>query len=76
MAVIYTCRHCNQHVGKLEQKLVDTSLLGFDQLTNEEKKDMVHHKDNGDIQINTICESCEKTLGEHPHYHELDFFIQ
>ncbi|MBU5467402.1 anti-sigma-F factor Fin family protein [Virgibacillus sp. MSJ-26] len=76
MSIIYTCRHCGQQVGKLNQKIVDTTVLGFDQLTVEEKQYMIHYKDNGDIQIKTICESCENTLGEHPQYHELDFFIQ
>lgn len=76
MSIIYTCRHCGQQVGKLNQKIVDTTVLGFDQLTVEEKQNMIHYKDNGDIQIKTICESCENTLGEHPQYHELDFFIQ
>lgn len=76
MSIIYNCRHCGQHVGRLEQKVIDTSLLGFDQLSIEEKKDMIHYMDNGDIEIRTICEHCEHTLGEHPQYHELDFFIQ
>lgn len=76
MSIIYTCRHCGQQVGKLNQKIVDTTVLGFNQLTVEEKQYMIHYKDNGDIQIKTICESCENTLGEHPQYHELDFFIQ
>lgn len=51
-------------------------MLGFDQLTNEEKQEMIAYHDNGDIQVQTICESCEETLGQHPQYHELDFFIQ
>jgi len=76
MSIIYTCRHCDQHVGKLNQSVLDTTLLGFDQLTVEEKREMIHYKNNGDIHIITICENCEDTLGEHPHYHELDFFIQ
>ncbi|MBP1970357.1 hypothetical protein J2Z83_002475 [Virgibacillus natechei] len=76
MAIVYTCRHCGHVIGKLEQKMVDTSLLGFDQLSTKEKIDMIEYKDNGDVQIKAICEDCEDTLGHHPQYHELDFFIQ
>ncbi|WP_067729694.1 anti-sigma-F factor Fin family protein [Oceanobacillus damuensis] len=76
MSIIYNCRHCGQRIGKLEQKVVDASMLGFDQLSKKEKKEMIHYDSNGDIQINTICENCEQALGQHPNYHELDFFIQ
>ncbi|WP_010649002.1 anti-sigma-F factor Fin family protein [Oceanobacillus massiliensis] len=76
MAIIYNCRHCGQTIGKLEQKVMDASLLGLNQLSNREMEEMVHYSRNGDIQIHTICENCEQALGQHPHYHELDFFIQ
>ncbi|WP_284140724.1 MULTISPECIES: anti-sigma-F factor Fin family protein [unclassified Virgibacillus] len=76
MAIIYTCRHCQDTVGKLAEQYVDTSLLGWDYLTIEEKKEMIHYHSNGDISIQTICESCQETLGQHPQYHELDYFIQ
>lgn len=76
MAIVYTCRHCGNEIGKLEQKVMDTSILGFDQLTAKEKEEMITYEKNGDVQIQSICENCEETLGNHPHYHELDFFIQ
>ncbi|GAB3054570.1 anti-sigma-F factor Fin [Virgibacillus ainsalahensis] len=76
MSIVYKCRHCGGVIGKLEQQVIDTSMLGFDQLTSKEKEDMIKYKDNGDVHIQAICENCEETLGNHPHYHELDFFIQ
>ncbi|WP_373894541.1 anti-sigma-F factor Fin [Virgibacillus natechei] len=76
MAIVYKCRHCGNEIGKLEEKVVDTSLLGFDKLSTKDKKEMIHYADNGDVHIQAICENCEETLGHHPHYHELDFFIQ
>ncbi|APC46756.1 anti-sigma-F factor Fin family protein [Virgibacillus halodenitrificans] len=76
MAVVYKCRHCGHKIGELHQHVVDTSMLGFDQLTVKEKEEMIHYQDNGDILIQAICEDCEETLGRHPSYHELDFFIQ
>ncbi|MEC5425998.1 anti-sigma-F factor Fin family protein [Virgibacillus sp. C22-A2] len=76
MSIVYKCRHCGHEIGKLEQQVIDTSMLGFDQLTMREKEEMINYKDNGDVHIHAICENCEETLGHHPHYHELDFFIQ
>ncbi|HLR51936.1 MAG TPA: anti-sigma-F factor Fin family protein [Candidatus Avamphibacillus sp.] len=76
MSIVYKCRHCGHQIGELDQRIVDTSWLGWDQLSIEDKKEMIHYKEDGNIQIDTICESCEETLEEHPQYHELDFFIQ
>lgn len=76
MSIIYTCRHCGQVIGKLERQMVDATVLGLDKLSTGETEDMIYFKQNGDVQIKAICESCEETLGHHPHYHELDFFIQ
>ncbi|GGK01116.1 anti-sigma-F factor Fin [Lentibacillus kapialis] len=76
MAIVYECRHCGQRIGKLDQQMVDTSMLGLDQLSSEEKRDMISYEANGDIKIKSICESCEESLGSIPQYHELDYFIQ
>jgi hypothetical protein len=56
--------------------MMDTSLLGFNQLSEKDKQEMIQYRDNGDVHVQTICESCEETLGKNPQYHELDFFIQ
>ena len=76
MSIVYTCRHCGHEVGKIEQTIIDSTTLGLNKLSVEEQKEMVQFKKNGDVQIKTICESCESALGQNPHYHELDFFIQ
>lgn len=76
MSIVYTCRHCGHVIGKLDQQLVNTSVLGWDNLSAEDKIDMIHYRSNGDVHIKTICENCEESLGRHPEYHELDFFIQ
>ncbi|QKY70895.1 anti-sigma-F factor Fin family protein [Lentibacillus sp. CBA3610] len=76
MPIVYKCRHCGQEIGKLNQQMVDTSMLGLDQLSSEEKRDMISYESNGDVTIKSICESCEESLGSHPQYHELDYFIQ
>ncbi|MGM8366142.1 anti-sigma-F factor Fin [Virgibacillus sp. W0181] len=76
MSIIYKCRHCGDEIGKLDQEMVNTSMLGWDQLSVEDKKEMIQYQSNGDVHIKAICENCEVSLGQHPHYHELDFFIQ
>ncbi|MFD1362577.1 anti-sigma-F factor Fin [Lentibacillus salinarum] len=76
MPIVYKCRHCGQEIGRLEQQVVDESMLGLDQLSAEDKRDMISYEANGDVRIKAICENCEASLGSHPHYHELDYFIQ
>ncbi|WP_188456144.1 anti-sigma-F factor Fin family protein [Virgibacillus oceani] len=76
MSFVYQCRHCGQTLGKIEQQVADAAMLGLDKLSIEDKKEMIQYQENGDVQIKTICESCEESLGTNPHYHELDFFIQ
>lgn len=76
MSIVYKCKHCEHVIGQLDQHVLRTSSLGWDQLTNEDKMNMIHYQENGDVHIQTICENCEESLGRHPQYHELDFFIQ
>ena len=76
MSVVYTCRHCGLVIGEINEQVVDTTMLGWNKLSDEEKKEMIQYKSNGDVHIQAICENCEDTLGTHPEYHELDYFIQ
>lgn len=76
MSVIYRCRHCGQKIGEVDHRYLDTSILGFDELTAKEKQEMIRYQENGDIQVSAICDSCYETLSQHPEYHELDYFIQ
>lgn len=76
MSIVYKCRHCGHVIGELNQHIIDTSMLGWDKLSTADKKEMIHYQNNGDVHIQAICENCETSLGQHPQYHELDFFIQ
>lgn len=76
MAIVYQCSHCKQLIGKLEGHIIESSLLGIDQLTQKEKREMMEYKSNGDLIIYAICDYCEEAFAHHPHYHELDYFIQ
>lgn len=76
MAIVYKCRHCKQLIGRIEQAFVDTTALGWQTLTANERKEMVHYATNGDIEMHVICEDCQETLEHYPDYHALDTFIQ
>ncbi|SHG40769.1 anti-sigma-F factor Fin family protein [Ornithinibacillus halophilus] len=76
MSIIYKCRHCGHILGQIDEKIIDTSILGWNKLSNEDKKEMIQYQSDGDVHIQTICENCEDVLGQHPEYHELDNFIQ
>lgn len=75
MAIIYNCRHCGSEIGRLNQRFIDTLQLGWNHLSLEDRKKMIHYEPNGDVSIQSICEDCQETLGRYPEYHELDFFI-
>ncbi|WP_186575710.1 anti-sigma-F factor Fin family protein [Aquibacillus kalidii] len=76
MAIVYSCNHCGNQIGQLEQKVIDTQSLGWKELSSDERKEMIQYQNNGDIHIKAICEDCQETLENNPHYHELDYFIQ
>lgn len=76
MSIRYNCRHCGVAVGKIDQKSVDINRLGFQLLNSEERMDMIQYQDNGDIEINTICEDCQEALERNPELHSLQTFLQ
>lgn len=75
MSIIYKCRHCGHTIGSLKQQIVSTSMLGWDNLSARDQQRMIQYKYNGDVQIRTICESCENALALHPDYYELEHFL-
>lgn len=75
VAIHYDCKHCSKRIGTLDQKEIDVSILGFDQLTNKDLKEMITYDHDGNMQVNAICEDCHRTLEQHPDYHELDDFL-
>ena len=76
MAVRYYCRHCKVKVGEISDYSVDSHRLGFQQLNNEERLDMIEYHSNGDIHVKTICEDCQEALERNPELHSLNTFIQ
>lgn len=68
MKLKYICRYCQQKLGEIEREGLTDQQLGFDQLTPEERKDIITSKINGIQQVHTVCETCQQTLEENPEY--------
>ncbi|GIN74310.1 anti-sigma-F factor Fin [Bacillus sp. J14TS2] len=75
MKVQYFCRHCATEVGKIDGELLTEEELGIHQLNEIERQEMITYSGNGDIQIQTICENCQKAFEKNPDLHQYDFFI-
>ncbi len=76
LTIHYHCRHCGVNVGRISEMSVHSEQLGLNTLTDEERLHMVHYQENGDIQVQTICEDCQESLERNPDYHQLDYIIQ
>ncbi|SEN64102.1 anti-sigma-F factor Fin family protein [Lihuaxuella thermophila] len=66
MAIDYICRYCNAFLGKLEGDGLTDQDLGFDQLTPEERKDIITSDANGNTRVRVVCESCQEMLDNNP----------
>ncbi|WP_100405936.1 anti-sigma-F factor Fin family protein [Bacillus solitudinis] len=75
MAIHYQCRHCGTKVGQLVEP-IDSNTLGFHHLNAEERTSMINYQDNGDIEVQVICDDCHEALTRNPNFYELDQFIQ
>jgi hypothetical protein len=76
MAIHYQCRHCGVEIGELEDRSVASEQLGFHHLTNDERKEMIHYEQNGEMTVKTICEDCQEALERNPEFHQWETFIQ
>ena len=76
MALHYHCRHCGVKVGSIDSISVSSEQLGFHQLSNDERQEMITYQNNGDMHIKTICEDCQDALNRNPDLHQYESFIQ
>jgi hypothetical protein len=76
MSIHYNCRHCGVKVGTIDRMSLHSEQLGFHQLNDEERVDMISYQNNGDIEVKTICEDCQEALDRNPQFHENHTFIQ
>ncbi|WP_037465057.1 anti-sigma-F factor Fin [Shimazuella kribbensis] len=64
--VEYVCRFCQSSLGKLNDSVYSEAELGLDQLTTEEREDIIIHDTNGQMQVRVVCENCERILNHYP----------
>lgn len=74
LAIRYMCRHCQTDLGEIDEQ-VSEDLLGFTQLSSDERADMISYEANGDITVRAICENCHESLLKNPTFYELDQII-
>jgi hypothetical protein len=75
MVVQYFCRRCGTDIGRIDHKEMSYSRLGFNNLSLEERMEMLHYETNGDLHVKVICEDCQESLERYPDYHALHTFL-
>jgi len=74
MRFVYICAECESYIGELELLNWDESMLGFDTLDGEEKKELVQIDFAGQQgTVKAICDACYKEKAAlQPFYHQVD----
>ena len=75
MAIQYHCRHCGVHIGSIDTNEVETNRLGFQHLSDEDRSEMIHYNQTGDVYVKSICEDCQESLMKNPNFYENDYLI-
>ena len=66
MAVTYICKHCRSNIGTIEETTISEQRLGFNFLTDDERKDIITYNLNGDIVVELVCDYCNEALSSNP----------
>ncbi|MBA4542444.1 MULTISPECIES: anti-sigma-F factor Fin family protein [Thermoactinomyces] len=66
MAIHYVCRHCGYPVGTIEKTVLSETDLGFDQLTPDERNDIISNDMDGNQVVRVTCEACQQVLERDP----------
>lgn len=66
MAVTYICKYCRSNIGKIEETVISEQRLGFNSLTDDERKDIITYNLNGDIVVQLVCDYCNEALSSNP----------
>jgi hypothetical protein len=75
MALHYHCRHCGTKIGTLQEQMLNTDQLGFNQLNIEDRQEMITYDSAGEIHVKAICEDCQESLQKNPDLHQHDYII-
>ena len=75
MPIHYKCRHCETELGQIPFDTAET--MKKLQLTEVgEVDDYIVLDAKGDATVNCICEQCEDSLRQFPHYYSLKKWLQ
>jgi Protein of unknown function (DUF2757) len=69
------CRYCNKVMGSFEKSQLLQISSSFCHSFETELSDFVEFIQSPNQVIQIVCEDCEATLSEYPHYHEYKNFI-
>lgn len=73
----YHCRHCEVVLGTLPLRLKEEALSVITQSDEEKKEEsFFSYNEDGTITVYAICEQCERTLQQSPHYYALEKWLQ
>lgn len=72
----YLCRHCEIELGALPLSLAGQILPLITRLEDQEQEQLLTCERDGTFTVHTICEQCEQTLHQSPHYYELEKWLQ
>ncbi len=73
----YHCRHCEIELGTLPLKLAKKVLPFITKIEDEEEGErFLTYEEDGSLTVHTICEQCEQTLQQSPHYYVLEKWLQ
>ncbi|WP_158095003.1 anti-sigma-F factor Fin [Gottfriedia luciferensis] len=69
------CRYCRKHIGRFEKEQLLQISSSYCHSFEEELSDFVNFIQSPNQVFYIVCEDCEMTLSEFPHYHEYKNFI-
>lgn len=75
MGIRYECKHCGTNIGEIGFEHYGSVQNSLTNWTDEEKNEMITHQ-NGNMNINTVCENCQEELQSNPNYYEYGHYVQ
>jgi hypothetical protein len=62
-------------MGTIENAFLESDKLGLNQLTDEERLDMISYDESGNVHVKAICEDCYESLLRNPDFYQNDYLI-
>lgn len=64
MRIHYTCDVCGDAIDSIELPELDEAKLGFDRLTEDDRRELVRYADDGEtMYVQSLCDRCIQVLG-------------